>query len=182
MEERITIVDENNNPIGDEMKSIVHRDGIWHRTVHVYYIRKNNHGYDFLVHLRSKDKTHCPNMWDTRFGGHVKNTQSILDALKDEMKEEIGVGIDESRLLEGPIRKVTSHHETNREFNYIFFYEGTESIDDLKFEDDEVQEVKWLSSDEVLESMADEPEKWTASQKGFRSIIETLQELKSKVD
>ncbi|KKW44272.1 MAG: NUDIX family hydrolase [Parcubacteria group bacterium GW2011_GWA2_56_7] len=171
MEERIVIVDEHNSPIGDEKKSVVHREGIWHRTVHIYYIRKRSGGFDFLVHLRAKNKTHCPNMWDTRFGGHVKSTQSILEAAQDKMREEVGLTMEPSELIEGPVTRSVSHQGTNREFNYIFFYQGTEDTRQLVFEDDEVQEVKWMSDKEIACSIENEPDVWAGSLETFQNVL-----------
>ena len=71
--EYLDLVDENNNLTGEkELRSVVHSTGLWHRTVHIYFFRKINNIFEFLVHLRSKDKDLRPNCWDTRFGGHIK--------------------------------------------------------------------------------------------------------------
>lgn len=175
--ETIVEVDENNEPIGVISKHDAHQDGSWHRVVHIYYIKKNKDSFDFLVHLRAKDKDLHPNSWDTRFGGHIKYTQDIQDAVRDEMYEETGAEISTDDLIEGSVRRSVSQSKKNREFNYVFFYLGDEDETKLKFNDGEVQKVEWMSEEEVTDSMMQEPDIWAGNEKEFVSICEELKRL-----
>jgi isopentenyldiphosphate isomerase len=175
--ETIEEVDENNNPIGVILKSDAHRDGKWHRVVHIYYIKPAKDSFDFLVHLRAKDKDSSPNRWDTRFGGHIEYTQSIEDAVKAEMNQEIGVKIEIDDLIEGSVRRSVSQSKKNREFNYVFFYKGDKDESKLTFNDAEVQEVRWMSQEEVEDSMLQEPDMWAGNLNEFSSICEELEKL-----
>jgi len=81
-EEYFDVVNENNSITGEKkLKSVIHKDGSWHRTVHIYYFMKKDNEYYFLIHLRSKGKDLCPNMWDTHFGGHLKSGASIEETV-----------------------------------------------------------------------------------------------------
>jgi len=174
-EEYFDIVDENNVETGEvKSRSQAHSAGLWHRTVHIYYFRKKDDRYFFLVHLRSKSKDLHPNCWDTRFGGHVKAGESIENALASEVKEEIGLLLKYSDFIKGPVRK--REHYPNNEFTHIFFYKGLEDVSNLTFEDDEVQEIKWMAADDVIESMQKEPEKWAGSIEGFMLVSNALKE------
>ena len=90
-EELLEIMDENNQPLGfSKLRSQVHKDGDWHRVVHIYVT--NNVG-EFLVHLRSPNKDLNPGKWDTRFGGHVKAGSDYDDSAITELFEEIGLRV-----------------------------------------------------------------------------------------
>lgn len=175
-EEYFDIVDENNVNTGERKpRSEVHATGFWHRTAHIYYFRNENDTYYFLVHLRAETKDLQPNRWDTRFGGHVKAGDTIEKTAVDEMKEEIGLAVSFSDLLEGPVRKMDNF--PNREFTHVFYYKGEKDISNLNFEDDEVQEVRWMSEDEMIDSMEKNPDLWSGSPEGFEFILKALKDL-----
>jgi len=175
--EYLDLVDENNNLTGkNELRSVVHSTGLWHRTVHIYLFRKLDGDVEFLVHLRAKNKDLHPDCWDTRFGGHIKSGGSIEDGIKSELMEEVGLEIESNNLIQGKIYK--RDHFPNREFTHSFYYRFDGDIATLKFNDGEVQEIKWMKSEDIIKSITEEPEIWSGSKEGF---VEILNVLKSKI-
>jgi isopentenyldiphosphate isomerase len=173
MEELLDIVDENNNLTGKNApRSQVHAEGLWHRTVHIYLFRKKNDKIEFLVHLRSPFKDLHPNQWDTRFGGHIKSGLSLKEGVKTELEEEIGLDAGRHDVIEGYWRKRDKF--PNREFTMKYFLEYDGDPDDLKFNDGEVQEVKWMDAQEILESMNKNPNQWSGSAQGMNETWEWL--------
>jgi isopentenyl-diphosphate Delta-isomerase len=174
-EEYFDIVDENNLPTGQvTARQDAHTKGLWHRAVHIYCVRKSEVGVDFLVHLRSKEKGRHPNCWDTRFGGHVKAGETVEEAVLGELEDEAGLAVSLNDLVQADIR--VSDHGANREFNYVYFLVGDRPVESLVFQDGEVQEVKWMSADEVLESMQKELDRWSGNPDTFREISEWISE------
>lgn len=160
-EEYLDIVDENNNPTGESKpRSLVHSTGLWHRTVHIYLFRKNDNIIEFLVHLRAKTKDLSPNKWDTRFGGHIKIGEDVEQAVVDEIKEELGLNINTNDLIEGDWIKRKRDYPNN-EFSKVYYLEFKGDIKDLRFDDGEVQTVRWLSIKEIENSMKKESDKWS---------------------
>lgn len=174
-DEYLDLVDEENNLTGkNELRSIVHSTGLWHRTVHIYLFRKINNNIEFLVHLRSKNKDLHPNCWDTRFGGHIKSGENIENGVTNEIKEELGINLNPSKLIEGEFRK--SDKYPNREFSKIYYLEYSKPLANLTFNDGEVQEVKWLSKEDIPNSIDQSPEKWSGSKVGFEEVSRFLQQ------
>lgn len=170
MEEYFDILDGQGNKTGEiKPRTEAHGNGLWHSTVHIYFYRIKNSAIEMLVHLRSKDKDLNPNRWDTRFGGHVKAGENIQQALANEMQDETGLQILPANLSEGHVGK----HDKfpNREFVHAYFYNFNGEAEDLKFNDGEVQDAKWMSSDDIIKSMKDNPEQWTGSPTGFTEIV-----------
>lgn len=171
--EQLDLVDDKNRPTGQtELRSVVHSTGLWHRTVHIYLFRKTSNKIDFLVHLRSRNKDLHPNCWDTRFGGHIKSGESVEEAIFNEVKEELGVILDISKLIGGKWRKRNNY--PNCEFTKIYYLEYNSSLQDLTFNDGEVQEVKWLSVGEIINSMNQNPKQWSGSRENFEQISDFL--------
>jgi isopentenyldiphosphate isomerase len=175
MEELLDIVDENNNPTGKSApRSKIHSEGIWHRTVHIYLFRKNNNEIEFLVHLRSPFKDSSPNKWDTRFGGHIKAGTTIVESVKVELEEEIGLNVPANKLIEGAWASWDGG--ANREYTKVYYLEYNDDLSNLKFNDGEVQEIKWMSIADIKNSITDNPEKWSPELTGITMISDYLME------
>ncbi len=170
-EELINIVDEHNEPTGEvaERKE-AHERGLWHRTAHVYFYRVAGGKIELLAHLRSSHKDSNPNKWDTRFGGHVKAGRSIMEGAIDETREEVGIAVGESDLLEGDWE--ASHTRKHHIKNYFYNFAG--EIKDLHFSDGEVQEAKWMRLDDIAAALLKHPENWTQAPKSFAEVAAFL--------
>ncbi len=69
----------------------VHRDGDWHRAIHVWVAGVDEHGVSFLtVQRRSPDKDTWPGHFDATVGGHYRAGETLAETLR-EVEEEIGV-------------------------------------------------------------------------------------------
>ena len=87
--EMLDVVDENGVPTGAvKARAFVHRDGDWHRTVHVWL--SNGRG-DVLFQKRAATKESYPDKWDVSAAGHVESGESSIDAAIKELREELGV-------------------------------------------------------------------------------------------
>lgn len=173
MQEYLDIVDKNNVLTGEKkLRSEIHSQGLWHRTVHIYLFKIIENDVYFLVHLRAKNKDLHPNCWDTRFGGHIKSGGSIEDGIKSELMEEVGLELEQSSLIQGEVYK--RDHNPNREFTHSFYYRFDGDIATLKFNDGEVQKIKWMESEDIIKSMTEEPEIWSGGMKGFVEILKVL--------
>jgi 8-oxo-dGTP pyrophosphatase MutT (NUDIX family) len=172
-EEYLDIVDEKGNLTGEkELRSICHEKGLRHQTVHIYFYRKNNGILEILPHLRSKFKSANPNNWDTRFGGHVEAGQTPQEATKKELQEETGLDIEMKNLQSGP--KEFYDGGKNKEVVSVFYYNFTGSLDELSFNDGEVQEVRWMSFEEIEKEMNAKVMLWTGSTTGLNVIKNDL--------
>ena len=172
-EEYLEIVDENNNLTGERKpRSLVHSNGLWHRVVHIYFFRIINKEIEILVQLRSKTKDLSPNMWDTRFGGHIKAGEKLEQAVVDEIREEVGLNVNVRDLVEGEWRKQEKY--PNNEFIKVCYLEFKDDLKKLKFDDGEVQKVKWMSFSNIKQLMDEKPKEWCGKSNNFAAIIRYL--------
>ncbi|HBP01112.1 MAG: NUDIX hydrolase [Candidatus Moranbacteria bacterium GW2011_GWE1_49_15] len=172
-EEYFDIVDENNDPTGETaLRSVAHSQGFWHRVIHVYFYRKLDKEIELMVHLRSPFKDLKPNCWDPRFGGHVPSGESIEATIKNEIKDETGIILETENLLKGEVRKYDGG--ANREFIYENYYNFTGEIEDIAFNDGEVQKVEWMGLQDIAETIKLNPENWNASSDELGRIANQL--------
>jgi isopentenyl-diphosphate Delta-isomerase len=121
-EERFDIVDENNQPTGEtKQRSLVHRDGDWHRTAQIWVVSGDD---KVLCDLRSEAVDSWPGYWDAIFGGHVPAGSGYLDTAVRELQEEVGITASAAELIHiadyvldetDPERRVV-----NREFQRVY--------------------------------------------------------------
>lgn len=74
-------------------RALVHRDGDWHRAVHIWIAGIGDRGEPFLLfQRRGLGKDTWPGRLDATVGGHVRAGEGLDDALR-EVEEEVGVAV-----------------------------------------------------------------------------------------
>jgi isopentenyldiphosphate isomerase len=175
-DELFDIVDENNNPLGiTKSRSDVHRDGDWHRAVHIYV--RNGKG-EYLVHLRSRSKDLNPGKWDTKFGGHVLAGKDFDETAMKELEEEIGLRLAVDDLIRGEVYRQSDGTNNEVVQSYYYLYNGDVAL--LHFRDREVEDVMWMTAGKIIESLQKNPDKWSSMTKGFEQAHAHFQHLQSK--
>lgn len=72
-------------------RAAVHRDGDWHRALHVWIAGRDSANEPFLMfQRRSAAKDSWPDHYDTTVGGHFRAGETLAETLR-EMEEEIGL-------------------------------------------------------------------------------------------
>lgn len=103
----------------------VHRDGDWHRSIHVWVFGVDAEGPFILMNQRGHDKDTHPGLLDAPVAGHLGAGESVEDAFR-EFEEEIGIPADLARFIHVGTRPRASEHSTpgviDRELQEIFLY------------------------------------------------------------
>src|SRR3954469_2867720 len=80
-------------PLGrTKARALVHRDGDWHRSVHVWVVLQSAAGPCVLFQRRSTAKDTWPGVLDVAVAGHLRAGETVDDALR-EAEEEIGLSL-----------------------------------------------------------------------------------------
>jgi isopentenyldiphosphate isomerase len=131
----LNIVDVNDKIIGEKTREEIHKHGLLHREVHVYFITPN---YELIVQHRAKDKDTYPDLLDATVGGHVEIGDSYEETALKETEEETGIKIKANDLIFVDKTRVRSEDVITKTINnsfrvsYLYIYRG--NIKDLKIE------------------------------------------------
>lgn len=143
--EYFDILDENGNKTGKtKLRSEVHRDGDWHKAVHIWII--NDKG-DILLQRRCATKDSNPNMLDISSAGHLTAGDDSLSGAIRELKEELNIDIEPNELqFIKTIKKRSKYTSTfiNNEFDDLYILRTTKSIDDMKYQEEEISEIFYV--------------------------------------
>ena len=137
------LYDENKNLTGEKLfrekgtKLIVPKGRY---SVVVLVFIENSKG-EFLFQMTSKRKK---NVWATT-GGHVKSGQTSKEAIIEEIKEELGIDINENEI------KLFKTYKYDDAFKDVFYIKKDIDINSLTYQEDEVEYVKYLTKDEILD-------------------------------
>lgn len=166
----ITIVDENDQVVGESEMFKAWEEGLRHRVARIMIEDKNGR---LLLQKRSKNMHNFPNCWDHSAAGHVDAAEDYDTAAKRELEEEIG--------LKGvPLKKVATyyneekfyHKEKGRDFvlkRFSALYKGTVDEDaEIIVDPEEVSEVKWFTLGEIKKLVQNHPDQVT---KGLLYVI-----------
>lgn len=156
--EILDIVDENGAPTGKTVeRELAHREGIRHRTSHVWIASVKEGEVQLLLQRRSEDKDSHPGCLDISSAGHIPAGCSYMESALRELKEELGIEafIEELHYV-GKRRKEYKKQFHGREFHdnqvsnvYIIFKQI--DIDEVEFQKSEVSEVLFMSLSSVYE-------------------------------
>ena len=97
MDEYFDWVDRNDRIIGVASRSEAHRLMLFHRAVHVYAWGKSG---GLILQKRSLSKDLEPGKWTVSCSGHVDRGETYLHAAVREMKEELGLSLQDTDLCE----------------------------------------------------------------------------------
>lgn len=139
-QEVFDIVNQDNQFTGTTKgRDLVHREmRDWHRTTHIWIINSDK---EVLCQQRSLSKDKNPGLWQSYFGGHLKSGQTYEQNAVEELAEEIGLKVDPKDLIPVYIKK----SDEARHFGQVYLLKWNSELKDLKFNDGEVQQVKWIS-------------------------------------
>jgi len=87
-EEIFEIFNAENVLAGHSPRSIVHRDGLYHRAVHVLLFNSKR---ELLVQKRASNKDVCPGRWDLSAAEHHKPGETGAEAAARGLREELGI-------------------------------------------------------------------------------------------
>lgn len=154
-EEILQVFDADGNPTHGLPRSVVKSEPriFWCAVVNIWLINEEG---KIACSKRSMEVKGNPGKWQTYFGGHLKENQSYIEAVIAEMKEEVGLKIEEDRLFF--VSKTSDERYLTHAENYIYLLDGDDCL--INFVDGEVVEMKWMTLDEYQKEQEKNPEQW----------------------
>ncbi|MDD7913116.1 NUDIX hydrolase [Polaribacter ponticola] len=143
MDEFIDILTSKGEFTGETaLKSEAHKHGWFHQTVHVWFYTVTK---KILLQKRASVKKVFPNHWDVSVAGHISAGERVEKAAIREVKEEIGIDIEESDLQKIGFRKDEIVHPNgilDNEFKHIYVCKLNKSINQLIMQPEEIDDLQ----------------------------------------
>nr|XP_043628771.1 nudix hydrolase 3-like [Erigeron canadensis] len=139
-------------------RSAVHRDGDYHRGVHVWIFAESTQ--QLLLQKRTDWKDSWPGLWDISSAGHVSAGDTSLITARRELQEELGVTLpnDAFELLFVFLQESVTNGGTfiDNEFDDVYLVTTPDPIplEAFTLQESEVSAVKYISVEEYKQLLA----------------------------
>ena len=148
MDELIDILTPEGKPTGEiALKSEAHKKGLFHATVHIWLFTSDE---KIVLQKRALSKKVFPGLWDISVAGHIAAGENVLNSAIREVKEEIGLQLQQEDLIKIGTRIHQVSHANgiqDNEHHHVFIAELKTSIEGLIIQEEEVAAIKLFDLD-----------------------------------
>ena len=110
--ERFPVVDDQDRLLGEAPRTEVHGNNLRHRAVHILVFNRLG---ELFLQKRSRWKDRHPCLWDSSAAGHVDAGEDYDVAANRELREELGVAAELTR-----VAKLPASEKTGQEFIWLY--------------------------------------------------------------
>lgn len=125
MSEKLTVFNEQEQPMGIKSREDIHRDGDWHETFQCWFYEVDQEVTFLYFQKRAEDKKDFPGLYDITAAGHIEAGEEVVKAGVREIEEEIGVNVSTSELIGAGTFKqdLSDGNLKDREICRVFLYD-----------------------------------------------------------
>ena len=159
---KVILVDEHDRSLGTAEKMEAHQQGRLHRAFSIFIF--NDKG-ELLLQRRALDKYHSGGLWTNTCCSHPLEEMGLEDFARLRLKEEMGFDTPIRKVFDFLYRADMENGLIEHEFDHVLTgnYDGAVSPDPA-----EVMEYKYLSLDDISNSLEEFPHIYTA---WFRMVM-----------
>ncbi len=152
---KVILVDEQDNPIGEEEKLKAHLDGKLHRAFSIFLFNDKN---EILLQQRALNKYHSAGLWTNTCCSHPQPNSDIKKDISNRLLFEMGITCELnwqfSFKYKASFKNGITEHELDHVYTGIFNKNPSPNPD-------EVAEWKWISIIDLKLDLEKKPEKYT---------------------
>ncbi|SHJ25750.1 ADP-ribose pyrophosphatase YjhB, NUDIX family [Clostridium cavendishii DSM 21758] len=141
MKEYWDLYDENRNKVNlIHERGVPIKSGLYHMVVSVWIRNKDG---KYLMSKRHPNKQY-PNLWECTGGAVILGETSLQAAIR-EVKEELGIELDENlgKLI------YSKRRDECQDFYYVWLFNSEIDLSKLTLQEEEVVEARWMSKEEI---------------------------------
>ena len=163
IEDKVILVDNNDNQIGLMPKLEAHEKGVLHRAFSVFIF--NNYG-ELMLQRRALTKYHSPGLWTNTCCSHQRDGETNIISGKRRLNEEMGFDTELFEKTSFIYKAKFDNGLTEHEFDHVLVgsYNHSPMINST-----EVDSWKWMSMENIKKDIKDHPDNYTA---WFKIIFE----------
>lgn len=155
IEEKVILVNENDEQIGLMPKLEAHEKAVLHRAFSVFVLNKKG---ELMLQQRAAHKYHSPLLWTNTCCSHQREGETNIEAGKRRLFEEMGFECELKEVFSFIYKAPFDNGLTEHELDHVMVGEFEE---DPKINKEEVNEFKWMTMEAVKVDMKAQPEKYT---------------------
>ena len=163
VEEKVILVDTNDNPIGLMNKLEAHEKAVLHRAFSVFILNDKN---ELMLQQRAHLKYHSPLLWTNTCCSHQRENETNIQAGTRRLREEMGFETELKEMFHFIYKAPFDNGLTEHELDHVMLgnYNNTPFINK-----DEVESWKWMKIEDVKNDMIMNPNLYTV---WFKIIFE----------
>ena len=142
-EEKVILVDKNDNQVGLMPKLEAHEKGVLHRAFSIFIF---NSKYELLLQKRASSKYHSGGLWTNTCCSHPREGEDILDAANRRLDEEMGIKTSLRKVYDFIYKAELDNQLTEHEFDHVFY--GVFDNDPI-LNKDEAEDFKWVDMEKL---------------------------------
>ena len=155
---KLVVVDDNDTVLETKEKTRLEPEDIY-RLATLWLIGP---GDRILLAQRSFSRKHSPGKWGPAVAGTVEEGQDYDATILRESREEIGIDIPPADLKKGPKIRIRRKDRPDY-FGQWYVYKMENTPARFNISEEEVQQVKWFSKEEILRAALEHPTDFVAS-------------------
>ncbi|AQX10504.1 isopentenyl-diphosphate Delta-isomerase [Elizabethkingia ursingii] len=155
MEEKVVLVNPNDDVLGVMEKMQAHQNGLLHRAFSVFLFNQEG---KMLLQQRSATKYHSPDKWTNACCSHPRENETYLDGAKRRIHEELGINCELEEKFHFIYKADVGQDLWEHELDHVFIgtYNG-----EYQLNPDEVSAIRFVTMEELDEEIANKPELFT---------------------
>ena len=155
IEEKVILVDINDEPIGLMDKMAAHEQALLHRAFSVFVLNDKN---EVMLQQRASHKYHSPLLWTNTCCSHQRAGESNIQAGKRRLEEEMGFKTELKELFHFIYKAPFDNGLTEHELDHVMI--GYSNLEP-KINPEEVESWKWMKIEDIKKDMEINPEIYT---------------------
>ena len=155
-EEKVILVDTNDNPIGVMPKMEAHKKALLHRAFSVFILNQNG---ELLLQQRALHKYHSPGLWTNTCCSHQREGETNVFAGKRRLKEEMGFSTSLKEIFSFIYKAPFDNGLTEHELDHVLlgYYEDIPNVNP-----EEVESWKLMDLKQIAFAIKADPKNYTA--------------------
>ncbi len=154
-EEKVVLVDKNDNQIGLMSKMEAHQKGTLHRAFSIFLFNSEN---QILLQKRSSNKYHSGGLWTNTCCSHPRDEESVIDAGNRRLFEEMGIKTELKEAFNFIYKAELENGLIEHEYDHVLIgeFNGTPILNK-----DEAEDWKWISMEDVRKDIVENETDYT---------------------
>ncbi len=163
VEEKVILVDKNDNPIGLMNKLEAHEKAVLHRAFSVFIL---NDKKELMLQQRAHHKYHSPLLWTNTCCSHQRENETNIQAGTRRLREEMGFETELKEMFHFIYKAPFDNGLTEHELDHVMigYYNDIPMINE-----EEVESWKWMKIEDIKNDMITNPNIYTV---WFKIIFE----------